>query len=675
MRLSFLSAGLLTFIFFMVCSTMSAQQKLADFARVVVAEDALPVTRDAAEELSHYASRIAGREIPLVMWSDGVLEQAGLSFFVGAGVADAVLGAPQGPWLMEEFMLRTVPRGVILAGDDAAGKAVSGNVAGGSRLAVYTLLDDHLGVRWFFPGELGEHVPSAADAVIPPLDQRRQPPFMIRNFSIGYTSYHTPAFRDASNRWGRRIRNAWVPPAVFGHSWFYAFDLRKPPEENPFFQEHPEWFALVNGKRQPPQICTSNPEVLDHMVQYVLGDTKRAITSISPSDGGGFCQCDEESKSEAHKRLGAPSCTALDVPGILSYDGKTVQLSDRIFTYANEIARRVREKDPAKGVGIFAYTFYNRPPVNIDRLEPNLYLSFVFQAQAHLDPIAREQWLESIAGWQKVGARMVVREGWGNHYLLDLPFIHDRQIHDSLQTAARLGFIAAYGEGGKCFATQAPNAWAAVRTMWDPTIDYEAMMEDFYTKAYGSAAEPMRRYFDTYASKLQANWPNRRFVMDTRGVAYVNLVNSWHLLFPAEVVEAAEAHLREAEQLAPEGEYAGRVALHRVGQDYTRCMLELLDCYRQLAELGVEMEFFSTAVTEPRDEPELRQRLLERALILGEQREDILLANREVPAPDEGLYAITNDRGMRQWHQKVKSLLNDTTPTRITKALLAEPEK
>ncbi len=134
------------------------------------------------------------------------------------------------------------------------------------------------------------------------------------------------------------------------------------------FDEHPEWFALVNGKRRPPQMCTTHPEVLERMVDYVLAG-KADIMNISPSDGGGFCECDR--------------CKALDVPGVLSYDRKTTQLSDRMFTYANEVARRVREKNPAKGCGMFAYTYYHKPPLKIAKLEPNLYLSFAFQCGAH----------------------------------------------------------------------------------------------------------------------------------------------------------------------------------------------------------------------------------------------------------------------------------------------------
>ena len=78
---------------------------------------------------------------------------------------------------------------------------------------------------------------------------------------------------------------------------------------------------------------------------------------------------------------------------------------------------------------MFAYTFYNHPPVKIPALEPNLYLSFVYQSAAHRDPENLREWRESVAGWQKLGAKLVVREGWGNHYYFDLPFLHDRADH------------------------------------------------------------------------------------------------------------------------------------------------------------------------------------------------------------------------------------------------------
>ena len=636
------------------CAADSAPpQRLADYQRVVIADDALPVQRTAAGELAAYAGTVGGKKLEVVTLSKLAPEASGLSFFVGGGAAEKALGEKLAPWKTEEWLLRTTPRGLVLAGDDGGGDAWSASTAAGSMLAVYKLLEDYLGVHWFWPGDFGEHVPVNPEAVLPSLEIRRQPAFEIRSVQLGYSSiYHTKTFSEEARKWARRSRLAWVKSAVFGHSWEAAFDLRK----GETLRAHPDWFALVNGVRRPPQMCTTNPEVIARMVEYVLAG-KEDIMNISPSDGGGFCECER--------------CRALDVPGVLGYDNKTVQLSDRIFTYANEVARQVREKNPAKGCGMFAYTFYNRPPVKLPKLEPNLYLSFVFQSAAHRDPENLREWRASIDGWQKLGAKMVVREGWGNHYYFDLPFLHPGQIASSLAEAHRLGFVAAYGEGSKSFATMAPNFWAISHGMWAPDRDAAVMMREFYDSAYGPVAPEMKAFFESYEHALDAHWAERDRNVDTTGIAYANVIGAWGRLLPPAAVEEAETHLRAAEAKAPAGEYADRVRFHRFGQDFTRTMLELLESYRQLAILGVKLDTFSPVVKERRDAPAERDALLKRAFALGEQREQMLLAHRDWAGPDEGLYAFTNDSGIRQWHSAVKRELGIDQRTALTKATLA----
>ena len=638
----------------LLSAALLGAQKLTDFQRIVIADDANAVQRAAADELANYFSRITGKKIPSVKTSAFVLSKtAGSSFFIGDGAAELALGSSPKPWKTEEWMLRTVPGGVVLAGNDADGDPWSISTAAGSMLAVYTLLEDHLGVRWFWPGEFGEHVPVNADALVPKLMERRQPSFEIRSVQLGYSSvYHTKDFSDAAKRWARRARLGWVKSAVFGHSWEVAFDLRK----GETFKKHPEWFALVNGVRRPPQMCTTHPDVIARMVDYVLTG-KQDIMNISPSDGGGFCECER--------------CQALDVPGVLAYDKKHVQLSDRIFTYANEIARRVREKNPAKSCGMFAYTYYNKPPLKIAKLEPNLYLSFVFQSAAHRDPENLREWRESVSGWQKLGARMVVREGWGNHYYHDMAFIHDRQIIANLAEASRLGFVAAYGEGSKSFATMAPNFWAITHMMWDPKRDTTKVMPDFYQSAYGPVAKEMEAFFGAYSHALDTNWSKRDRIVDATGIAYANVIAAWGKLIPNEAIEEAEKQLQAAEAKAPAGEYADRVKFHRFGHDYTKLMLQLLANYKQLTELGVKMKF-TTAAKATRNDPAARDALLKQTYDLGEQREQMLLAHRDWAGPDEGLYAFTNDNKIRQWHDNVKRALGINKPSALTKETLAD---
>ena len=131
-----------------------AAQSLKDFRRVVIADNANAVQRAAAAELASYASKIAGQKIDVLALSKLGADAPGLTFFVGEGAADHALGTSPKPWKTEEWMLRTVSKGLVLAGDDGAGDAWSISTPAGSMLAAYTLLDDHLGVRWFWPGRV-----------------------------------------------------------------------------------------------------------------------------------------------------------------------------------------------------------------------------------------------------------------------------------------------------------------------------------------------------------------------------------------------------------------------------------------------------------------------------------------------------------------------------------------
>ena len=85
-------------------------QKLTDFQRIVIADDALPVQRAAAEELATYAGRVAQQKIEVVTLGKLAPEAPGLSFFVGDGAAEHVLG-PEGIAMVLAFAVRRKERG------------------------------------------------------------------------------------------------------------------------------------------------------------------------------------------------------------------------------------------------------------------------------------------------------------------------------------------------------------------------------------------------------------------------------------------------------------------------------------------------------------------------------------------------------------------------------------
>ena len=74
------------------------------------------------------------------------------------------------------------------------------------------------------------------------------------------------------------------------HSTDYYF----PKEE--LYEEHPEWFSLLQGVRYPGQICYSNQEAVkayaESIVNFVKERDDLEFFGIWPLDGGGYCECE-----------------------------------------------------------------------------------------------------------------------------------------------------------------------------------------------------------------------------------------------------------------------------------------------------------------------------------------------------------------------------------------------
>ncbi len=197
----------------------------------------------------------------------------------------------------------------------------------GTAYGVYELLE-RMGVRWLFPGEWGEVVPSKRTIKLPVGRIISNPVFAIRTMS-SWSCGAPSRFRE----WARRQR---MNMSGFGgHS-----SLMKK-----YLKTHPEWFALVNGKRRNYgefKLCHSNRQMVEQAIKDVLENIRRQnpdywIYSISPTDGGGFCQCD------SCRRMGS--------------------VSDRLQIFANRIAEAVSKEFPNKYVAYYgAYSEASDPP-------------------------------------------------------------------------------------------------------------------------------------------------------------------------------------------------------------------------------------------------------------------------------------------------------------------------
>ena len=97
---------------------------------------------------------------------------------------------------IEEYVLRTVGNDLYIVGKELHPEQYHGSrprysepwnplamecVHSGTLLGVYEVLEDYLGVRWLWPGDLGTYVPRRNTIVIPELDTTVKPRLLYRN--------------------------------------------------------------------------------------------------------------------------------------------------------------------------------------------------------------------------------------------------------------------------------------------------------------------------------------------------------------------------------------------------------------------------------------------------------------------------------------------------------------
>ncbi len=332
---------------------------------------------------------------------------------------------------VEGYRIHTAGRDLFILGGSEAGTVYG----------VYGFLEDHLGVRWFMPGELFEDVPVQTTLKIAPVNETGTPHFLFRVFSgIAGSEGH---------RWERRnrvsSRRHELPYAGFHHALYKIFPVAR------YGKTHPEYYALIDGERLVPesdnvsnglfgQPCTSNPEVVDITIRatrdYFDEHPGAHCFSLGMNDNGNFCLCD--------------NCRALDIPG-LEFRGRPIY-SDRWFTYFNTVARALQESHPGKFVGCLAYHNVEETPKRIDRLEPNAAIYLTQDTAQHLDTEYRDKDREFILSWLKQCDHVCKYDyyglGWvlpryfpglmGRRHQVPTPGRRQRLLRRSLSSLARL---------------------------------------------------------------------------------------------------------------------------------------------------------------------------------------------------------------------------------------------
>ena len=239
------------------------------------------------------------------------------------------------------------------------------------------------------------------------------------------------------------------------------------------FAAHPEYLGLVGGVRKSTKFCISNPSlrqlVVDDALKQFAANLSLQSVSMDPSDGGNWCECD------ACAKLGS--------------------VTDRAITLANETAAAVVAKYPGKLVGMYAYN-YHSPPPNI-RVHPAVVISV---ATAFITGGFTID--ELLNGWSKQATILGIREYYSvNTWDRDLPGAARGGNLDYLKrTIPHFREKSAQFLSAEASDNWGPNGlgyYLASRMLWDvgEAAHTEQLVNDFLTRAFGPASEPMREFY------------------------------------------------------------------------------------------------------------------------------------------------------------------------------------
>jgi hypothetical protein len=455
---------------------------------IVLPDGAGEVLREAAMDLQAILEKIIGIAPPMKPDDGKPAPRGSTALHVGATTCAQSLGLDAGDAGVEGYRLATSGRDLfILGGSDC-----------GTCYGVYGFLEDHLGVRFFMPGELFADIPVQTTLRLAPINEEKRPHFLHREFS-GISGLEGAQW-ERRNRVSRRRPQ--LPYAGFHHALYSIFPVAR------YGKSHPEYYALIGGQRLIPtsdaesnarfgQPCTSNPAVIDLTIQavrrYFDANPEAHCFSLGMNDNADFCQCE--------------NCRALDVPGLVFRDRPVY--SDRWFTYFNAVARALQESHPGKFVGCLAYHNVEEPPRRIERLEPNTAIYLTQDTAQHLDSEYRDKDREFILAWLKQCDHVCKYDYYGLGWVL--PRYFPRLMADDIKFQHSAGVKGFYAEAYPHWPGFGPQIWLASRLWWNADQDPEKLLEEFFTRLFRGAAGEVRAFYDLLESIWRRPRPGRWF--------------------------------------------------------------------------------------------------------------------------------------------------------------------
>ncbi len=448
-------------------------------AVIALPEDATEAERNAALELQYFFSRMYGATPEIT-----ANPPAGIPV-LRLGVSDTVRQ------LLPDVDFDTLRPDEIVIRRVGGELIVTGARPAGTLWAVYTLLQDVLGVNFYSSYEI--ETPHYDQFELPDVAIRYAPVFHDRN-AFYYDTWkhprHAVRLRNNSAMTGLTGWGALPPFAVPIHS----FDRIIPADK--YLASHPEWFSLRDGVRVggqlAGQLCLTNDTMKAEFIRNLCGEIRRHpesnVASVSQNDNMFPCQC--------------PACRASDA----EYGGP----SGTLIRFVNDIAAAVEREFPGFRIETFAYQYTVDLPASDVIPRDNVIVrlcSIGCDFSQPLKSAGNADFMRQLQGWGKIARELVIWNYVANFSNQLTPFPDFTTQGIDLRSFAANGVTGVMEQGawnngyGADFV--ALRTWLVSQLVWNPALDQWELIERFADGYYREAAPFILAYLRRMEAEIQ----------------------------------------------------------------------------------------------------------------------------------------------------------------------------
>ncbi|MHB8902924.1 MAG: DUF4838 domain-containing protein, partial [Thermoguttaceae bacterium] len=315
-------------------------------------------------------------------------------------------------------------------------------------------------------------------------------------------------------------------------------------------------------------------------------------------------------------------------------------MGDRVFWFANEVARRVAVKHPDKKLLVLAYINYAEPPDTVRPLEnvvPFLcHYAPADYAHAINDPASEpsRQFNELLRKWPQITPNVLIYSYVSKSMWWQLPRPVLKNFAADIKYYHELGIDRYYCQSSLSdWPLDGPLYYVIARLLWDPSADPAAVEREWIEGMFGPAAEPMAAFYEAVDASVRktgrcySDSPPR----DAPG------------LYDAALLDEALAALGRAEQVPVEPAVCRRIAEVATTFRYGRRMVEAFERRQQFLDTG-DPEELARAIA-ARDEAFSYRRVPDAV-----RATESWTMNDELGAPATGFGPAEEKGGRRCWN-------------------------